>query len=138
VKTAKLTAVGDRNAPASALRFEAWRTPLARVVCVVHACVVAFFMVGWALPWRGALWLCAVGAVAMRVQWWMNDDVCVLTQLERRLRGEATKPRDGESFIGRLVRAVIDRRLPASVVDRATHATLFAGAGIAAARLLFG
>ena len=51
-----------------------------------------FFVVGWALPRRWALWTELVGALVMQVEWWLNDNTCVLTKPERYLRGNSPAP----------------------------------------------
>jgi hypothetical protein len=138
VKDAKLLPVRDRVVHLRGSELETWRAPLASLVCVIHTGVVVFFVLGWALPWRWALWTCTIGAVVMRLHWWMNDDVCMLTQLERRLRGDAARPAQRERFIARLLRVALRRSVPDGLVDWATHGILWTGAGLASLRLLLG
>jgi len=123
------------------------RTRLADTVWILHTGVVIFFVVGCTLPWRWALWTTFVGALAMRLHWWLNHDVCVLTQLERRLRApdlRTSGPSDStshrpsdETFVSSLALAVIGTPVPPTVVQWLTHGILWLGAGTALLRLSF-
>jgi len=120
-----------------------WRLWTARALSVVHGAVVALFLVGWALPWRGALWAVAIGAIVVRTNWWLFDDRCLLTILESRLRGgDALAARRLEedadappSFIGDLVARVLGRPLPLQWVDNASHAIMWGAFSVATLRL---
>ena len=112
------------------------RLALADVVWSVHTVVTVFFLVAWALPWRWALWTAALGAVAMRVQWWLNDGVCVLTKAERVLRGLSAVPRsDEEGFVAALLSRLAGRTLSREASDTVTYALLWSCAGLAVVRL---
>ena len=118
-----------------------WRGPVAGTVWLLHTSIVTFFVVGWALPWRSALWVVVVGSVALRAHWWLNQNTCMLTALEQSLRGAGAAPTSlgessGESFVGRLAKAVLGRPVPASSVEWVTHGVLWTGAGIALVRLI--
>lgn len=113
-----------------------WRAVIADLVWLVHAGVTTFFVVAWALPWDWALWTAFCGAFAMQLQWWLNDDVCVLTKLERNLRGHAAVPAATEgNFISGFLSTLLGRPLPVSCTDRIAYVMLWGGAGIAGARL---
>jgi len=130
-----------------------WRLHCADAVWALHTVVVGFFIVGWTLPWRWALWATLIGAVFMRIHWWLNDDTCVLTQLERRLRGASAAtpvPSRSESaprtesaaradvdgtFIASLAYTVFGSPVSPPLIDWLTHGILWLGAGLALLRL---
>lgn len=117
-------------------RSARWRTRAADGIFAVHAAVLAFFAIAWALPWRETLWTAVVGAVLMRIQWSLNDGVCVLTKVERGLRGLPPVPAEDEGgFVADLVATAAGRPIPKRWTNRATEVVLWGGAGIAAARL---
>lgn len=117
-------------------RSARWRTRAADVVWAAHTAVLAFFAIAWALPWRATLWAAVIGAFVMRVQWWLNDGICLLTKLERVLRGLSPVPAADEGgFIADLAAAIVGRRIAKRWTNRATEMVLWGGAGIAAARL---
>jgi len=120
----------------AAMRVGGREEVAADAVWLVHTLVTGFFLVAWALPWRWALWSTAVGSPIVQVQWLVNDDLCVLTTLERRLRGVAHVAPDGQqSFLGDLVRRLTGRAPTDACVNRVTYAVLWGGAFVAAIRL---
>lgn len=115
-----------------------WRDVAADAVWAVHAVVTVFFAVAWALPWRWALWSAAIGAPFLHAHWRIND-VCVLTTLERRLRGRpATAPGGESGFIGQLLERLLGRPLSETWVTRLTYGVLWVGGAVAALRLAVG
>lgn len=105
------------------------------MVWLAHVLVTAFFVVAWALPFRWALWVAAIGAPIMHAQWRLNDE-CVLTTLERRLRDPGRRRGAGESsFLTELVRRLCGRDVPGAWVSRLSYAILWGGAGLASLRL---
>jgi hypothetical protein len=114
---------------------------MADAVWAVHMAVTAFFLVAWALPWQWALWASIAGAATLHTQWKLNDGLCVLTKLERQLRGLPVIPdRDeGEGdFIAGLLARLAGRPLPPACSGRIAYAVLWGGASLAALRLLLG
>lgn len=105
--------------------------------------MVSFFLVGWALPWREALWAVVVGAVVVRAGWWLFDDRCLLSILEARLRGGAVSfstqpelaPEEKPNFIADTVEGLLGRPMPLHWVNNATYAVLWSAFSIAAVRL---
>lgn len=115
---------------------ESFRTVAAKLVWAVHLVVTVYFLVAWTLPWRWAMWSAVVGAPVMHLQWRLNDDVCVLTKLERYLRGADPTPRGSErSFIAATMERLAGRELPARCVNGVTYAVLWGGAAVAGLRL---
>ena len=49
----------------------------ARALWLLHTGLTLFLIVGWALPWSGALWACLGIAILMQLQWWFNANECV-------------------------------------------------------------
>jgi hypothetical protein len=112
-----------------------WRHAAADWVWALHFVVTSFFLVAWMLPWSWALWTAIVGAFVLHVQWWLND-VCVLTTLERLLRGRASALASGDGhFLLGLARSIVGRPVPSAWVNRISYAVLWGGAGVAALRL---
>lgn len=113
------------------------RARSADLVWFLHAVVSGFFLIAWTLPWSWALWTALVGAVVLQLQWWLNDDVCVLTKVERRLRGLPPVPDTPEhNFMTGFARRLLRRPVSARDADRLTYAILWGGAGIAGLRLV--
>jgi len=117
---------------------------LARLVWVVHLGVVAFFVFGWLLPWRWALWGVAVGVPALQLTWKTMNDRCPLTTLEEALRGShALSPAqqsDGESppdFVTRLLTAILGRPVSQRMSDRVVNGVAWSGFSVAILRLAF-
>jgi hypothetical protein len=104
----------------------------------VHVLVTGFIMVAWALPWPWALWASAIGAPAVHAQWRLNDE-CVLTTLERRLRGLAsTPPREEPNFLTGLAHRLSGREPSQAAVNAAAYGILWGGAVVATLRLATG
>src|SRR5262249_41371588 len=101
----------------------------------LHVVGTGFFLGAWMLPWAWALWAALLGAVVLQVQWWLND-VCVLTTLERLLRGRASALASGDgNFLAGLARSIVGRPVPSAWVNRISYTVLWGGAGVAALRL---
>ena len=98
---------------------------------------MVFFLVGWALPWRGALWAVAIGAVVVQAGWWLCADRCVLTILEEQARegGAATNPEREVDFLARLLSGLTGRPVPARWVNRAAYGVLWGSCAVALLRL---
>ncbi|HKK53118.1 MAG TPA: DUF2784 family protein [Myxococcota bacterium] len=113
----------------------------ADAVCLLHIGVVGFVMTCWALPIAPLWWLMLALAPLMHLQWRMNDDRCLLSDLETHLRRmpppEAATPDPERTFIGRLLRPVFGP-VPMSVVDGLSYGVLWASFSGCAARLAAG
>jgi len=138
---ANLSDVDSRTLDLHTAARPRWKLLLADGVWLLHTAVVAFFTFGCTLPWRWALWTTLTGALVMRIHWWRNGGVCILTQLESVLRRGPSDPRHApvttdDTFVSSLSRAVLGRPLSASLVDALTHCVLWVGAGVSALRLV--
>ena len=121
--------------------FRLW---LARLVWIVHFGVVTFFVFGWLLPWRWALWGVAIGVPMLRVSWAAMGERCPLTALEEALRGNETLLRSlrdhGESppnFVTRLLTAILGRPVSQRTSDRVVNGVAWSGFSVAVLRLAF-
>jgi hypothetical protein len=133
---------GDRVAGhGQTTQFRLW---LARLVWIVHFGVVTFFVFGWLLPWRWALWGVAIGVPVLRLSWAAMGDRCPLTALEEALRGShalcPAHPDHGESppnFVTRLLTAILGRPVSQRVSDRVVNGVAWSGFSVAVLRLAF-
>jgi len=111
---------------------------------MVHLGVVGFFVVGWLLPWRWALWGVAAGVPTLQLIWWAMEDRCPLTVLEEALRGSrgipSGAPDDGlapPNFVTRLLTAMLGRPVSQRVSDRVVNGVAWSGFSVAVLRLAF-
>jgi hypothetical protein len=111
---------------------------------MVHLGVVAFFVFGWLLPWRWALWGVAVGVPMLQLSWMAMNDRCPLTALEEALRGShafgPAHPSDGETppnFVTRLLTALLGRPVTQRTSDRIVNGVAWSGFSVAVLRLAF-
>jgi len=128
----------DREAAAAALaRARLW---LARLVWIVHLGVVAFFVFGWLLPWRWALWGIAVGVPGLQLTWRAMGDRCPLTALEEALggrqgRGGVQPDERPPDFVTRLLTAILGHPVSQRVSDRVVNGIAWSGFSVAVLRL---
>jgi len=115
----------------------AHRLWLARAISVVHGAVVLLFVVGWALPWRQALWAVVLGATVVQAGWWLFGNRCLLTVAEARLRGSPAGgvTLDDAHFVRDLAERVLGRRPSERWLELATYGVMWGAFAIAAARL---
>ncbi len=123
---------------APSARPASWRYRASLVIRAIHLAVVAFFLIGWMLPWRGALWTVVVGGLLTQLNWWATGNRCVLTIAEERLRAGSAWASTGrdETFVARLVTSVIGRPCPPRLAQITAHLVLWASIGTAAFRLV--
>ena len=117
---------------------------LARSVWWVHSSVLVFLVFGWALPWRWALWVVAIGAPVTQLGWWFCENRCVLTIVEDWLRGKdpagrpATEDDEGEPptrFVAEFLERLIGRPVSERVANALSYTVVWGGGGIAIFRL---
>jgi hypothetical protein len=58
----------------------------------LHTSIPIYTLVGWALPWEQSWWLMLFLVPTMKIHWMTNDNICFLSTLEAKLRGN---PRAG-------------------------------------------
>ena len=116
------------------------RKAAARMVWALHTAIVALVVTAWALPWAQAWWAVALLAPAMQIQWWLNNDVCILTSLERWLRQETEVSDESDeqegSFVGRLLESIVGELSPRAVNRISIGINTFSGS-VCALRLIF-
>ena len=117
----------------------------ARLVWFLHVAAVAFFVIGWALPWPGALAFTVALSAATQIGWWICNDRCVLSVLEERLRGTLAPrlvvPEDQEqppNFVADLGARLLGRPIPYTWTNRVIYVVVWGGGAVAALRLAFG
>lgn len=123
----------------SATAGAAARPALARAVALLHMAIVAFFTVGWLLPWNTAYWLVLGGGALLPLSWAVFDNDCPLTRLEHQLAGTArdADPEGQRHFVSRLLSRVAGRSISDRTGDIVVYAVLMSSMSICAARLTF-
>ena len=110
---------------------------LARIVASVHTGIVLFFALGWLLPWHAAHWTIICGGILMQSLWYLLDDNCPLTLLERWLdQSTGDDSRSGQQiFVSRLLSKVLNRPVSDHTGNVIAYLVLYASMLICAARL---
>lgn len=113
------------------------RPALARAVALLHGAVVAFFTVGWLLPWSAVHWLVIGGGALLPLCWALFDNECPLTRLERHLAGTDHDADAAERnyFVSRVLSRILDRTVSDRTGDLVIYAVLSSSMLICAARL---
>lgn len=115
------------------------RERIADVLAMVHTAIVAFFALGWALPWAGAWWFVVVGGFGLQAVWLVFRNECPLTLLEAWLRGQpASSGVEGEAqphFLASLLTRVLGREVSNFIGDLVAYGVLYASMALAAWRL---
>jgi hypothetical protein len=108
----------------------------------MHLAVISLFVVGWALPWRELLIAVVVAAPVVQAGWWIFGDLCVLTLLERRLRGAPLAPVDTgalpPNFIADVASSLLGRPVSHGWINVMARVVMWAAFAIAALRLARG
>ena len=117
---------------------------VARALWLLHTALTLFLIVGWALPWKGALWACLGLALVMQLQWWLNANECVLTQWETRLLGRPAQreagpgtPPEEQRFAADLIERILRQRPSAVCTDRIAYAVVWISGSLSALRLAY-
>ena len=100
---------------------------LADVVAAVHTALIPYTLFGWVVP--NTLWLKihAVFVPVMIVHWWLNRNVCILSNLESYLRyGTWWRTDDSEQggWVENRVRALTGWTPPPGWADGMTYVAL--------------
>jgi hypothetical protein len=51
-----------------------------------HFLVLIYIVAGWSLPWRGSLIFYELFLPSIAVQWWFNQNSCILNNIESKIR----------------------------------------------------
>jgi len=71
---------------------------------LVHLLFFIFALLGWASPWRALLLAYIIYIPLMILQWWANDGMCILTNIENHLLGKQLKVHEERGqFIKRIL-----------------------------------
>jgi hypothetical protein len=62
------------------------RDGLGNFCFILHLVILALIMLGWSAPWRGVLIFYLIFIPATVLHWKLNNDACILNNLENRLR----------------------------------------------------
>ena len=87
---------------------------LAFITHLVHWAVLLFVLVGWALPWKFALWFHALLIPMLAIHWLTNENRCFLTEIEEKFKASALhpqRPSNEEPFIGYIIRKITGKKL---------------------------
>lgn len=66
------------------------RQRAADALATLHVMIVAFFALGWLLPWQWSWQAVIIGGIGLQIIWCRHDNQCPLTVLEKRLRDNPT------------------------------------------------
>lgn len=123
----------------------ALRIAAARGVWLLHLGTSLWMLVGWALPWREALWAVVIWNPLIQLQWRLLDDRCILTLAEEKLRGptfvrQAAVSEEGEDVrcVAEFMTRVLGRPVPNGVADAISSGILWTTFSMAALRLWLG
>jgi len=76
----------------------------------LHVAVLAFIAAGWALPWRGALLAYLIALPLVVAHWRINQDACVLNNLENLLRHGRWRAPEHNAEEGAWLRTLVRQR----------------------------
>ena len=109
---------------------------LADVVKLVHLTLMLFILTGWLMPWKW-VWMSVIILVpALHIHWITNNDVCILTTIEWKLRGmNATGGPDQDLFIANLFLTLFGRKPSTYVIKLTIYFAMYSCAAICLARI---
>jgi len=96
-------------------------------VAIIHTGLIPYCLFGWAVP--SVLWLKVHAAFVplMVAHWWLNNNVCILSNLESYLRyGQWWRTEDGNQggWVEGQIRALTGWTPPPGFADIATYVAL--------------
>lgn len=87
----------------------------ANLTKTLHIAIMIFIIVGWAIPSKPITYLHLALIPLVILHWKTNDDVCILTELELKLRGVVC---DLDEMRGRFIAGLIEQCFGWSPPDR--------------------
>lgn len=116
------------------------RDALGQFCFYLHFAIMLFIVLGWLAPWHAALAFYLVFVPAVFLSWQVNQDSCVLNNIEGwlrtgRWRNKHINPEEG-AWLLTLINGVTGFAVTAFQVNLLTNAVLVLGWGLALARLL--
>ena len=85
---------------------------MARGVKLSHTIIVIVATWGWALPWPQSWWITLLLVPMIKLHWKTNDNMCALTSLEHRLRGEENAGTHEQEWFIKGILSLFMKRLP--------------------------
>ena len=111
---------------------------LADVVKLVHLTLMLFILTGWLMPWKWVWTSIIILVPALHIHWITNNNVCILTTIEWRLRGmKATGGPDQDLFIANLFYSVFGWKISPGGLKLIIYFTMYFCAAICLARIFF-
>jgi hypothetical protein len=107
---------------------------LLAVIRTLHFSILLFVMLGWAAPSQSARILHLLLIPILILHWKTNNDTCILTSFEARIRGEEL-PEEG-GFIRSLLERLTTREIPEASLRAGIYGCMATAWIIGAARLL--
>jgi hypothetical protein len=109
-------------------RIKQSRDTLGRLCFLLHLVILAFIVLGWILPWRGALVFYLVFLPLVILHWKLNDNACALNNLEnwlryRRWRAPDRNPEEG-AWLRTLIRNLTGVSLTRARMDVVIYAVM--------------
>lgn len=115
----------------------------ADVVWAIHIAVMTFLVVGWAAPWRVVWWTYVILAPSVLVGWWIFADMCWLSIIESKLRGDPLFVREIESgieqsrsFVAETLSGLLRRPISRRFAKRLSYGVIVGGFLVAGMRLV--
>jgi hypothetical protein len=79
----------------------------------IHTSIPIYTLVGWALPWEQSWWLTLFLVPTMKIHWMTNDNICFLSTLEAKLRGNPNAgTQEQQGLLHRISVALLGSRSP--------------------------
>ncbi len=102
---------------------------LADLVAAIHTAMIPYCLFGWVIPYPLWLKIHAAFVPLMIVHWWLNRNVCILTNLESYLRyGQWWRTDDSNQggWVENQIKAITGWDPPPRFAEAATYAALIA------------
>jgi hypothetical protein len=79
----------------------------------IHTSIPIYTLVGWALPGEQSWWLTLFLVPTMKIHWMTNDNICFLSTLEAKLRGNPNAgTQEQQGLLHRISVALLGSRSP--------------------------
>ncbi len=111
---------------------------LVSLLRVIHYFIVGFNLFAWLCPHALVLKVHLWFIPLMILQWKLNRNTCVLTNVEQMLLGKPARSEEEESQFIKSMLAHCMRELPSNeVIERGTYLVLFVAWGLSLGHLMF-
>ena len=92
----------------------------------LHLAILALIVLGWLLPWRAFLIFYVIFVPAVVLHWKINDDACILNNLENWLRYRAWRARERNPEEGAWLRTLIRNATGIALTQGIMDAVMYA------------